>query len=306
MTDSENQWTEYWSNEGAGGEVFVNRQGEKHPKLREYWQEALSGLPEGTRILDLACGAGSIYRDIASASSGYRLAAADLSEKATQQLKDQMPAVETIVCSADDVPEASGAFDMVVSQFGVEYAGHAGLQEAMRLVAASGQLRLLCHIEDGFIDDRNQRELAGLKLIRDTGFIDHAISVTSETASRNEASAKAAVEAFTSIEPEVAAFVAKNPHGFHSHLYQGFRTMFCNRQRYRTSDIVGWLEAMREEQAKAETRIGEIRGATLSKDDIDQLRARLEAENFRDISIREFTLPEYTQPVAWAIHATRP
>lgn len=304
MKDSTTQWTDYWSNEGAGGEVFVNREGEKHPALRQFWREALLDLPQGTRILDLACGAGSIYADIADAS-GYQLVAADLSEQAILRLKERMPSVETMVCSAADVPIDDRTFDIVVSQFGVEYAGMSGFQEAARLVATGGNLRLLCHIENGFIDARNQRELAGLALVASTKFIDRAIAVTRATASNNEKATRDSVATFTEAEPTLAAYVAENPYGFHAHLYQGFRKMFCNRERYDTADIVSWLNAMREEQAKAEARIGDIRAATLSEDDVEQIRSLLEKAGLQNINISPFSLPDHAQPVAWLVKAER-
>ena len=55
-------WSDYWEKDGAaGGEVFVNAKGGRHPALAEFWLSRFADLAEGARVLDVASGAGSIY-----------------------------------------------------------------------------------------------------------------------------------------------------------------------------------------------------------------------------------------------------
>ncbi|MBL4665762.1 MAG: FAD-dependent oxidoreductase, partial [Sneathiella sp.] len=58
-------------------------------------------------------------------------------------LKERIPRTKTYTCPADNVPLGDYSFDMVVSQFGIEYAGSTAFIEAARLVKNGGKLSIL-------------------------------------------------------------------------------------------------------------------------------------------------------------------
>ena len=115
MSNSEKGWTDYWKKDSADGEVFVNAQGERHPALAEFWRQQFECLPDGSRIIDLASGAGSVFAHLPEGHD-HQLFAADISQVALKALEERFPGVTTIVCSADQVPLGDGSFDVVVSQ----------------------------------------------------------------------------------------------------------------------------------------------------------------------------------------------
>jgi cyclopropane fatty-acyl-phospholipid synthase-like methyltransferase len=85
MIDSDKGWTDYWRKDSADGEVFVNAEGERHPALAEFWQAHFSDLREGSRVLDLASGAGSIYAHLPEEHT-FQLSATDISDVALGRL----------------------------------------------------------------------------------------------------------------------------------------------------------------------------------------------------------------------------
>ncbi len=303
-TESGGGWSDYWTNDGAGGEVFVNPKGEKHPALTRHWQQIFADLEEKAQVIDLASGGGSIYAHLPE-SHGFDLHAVDISREALEMLVGRIPGVTTAVCSADSVPYDDGLFDLVVSQFGVEYAGIEAFSEAARIVATGGRLTALCHYKDGYIDSCNRAELAGAILAKDSGFIDKSIAVTEAAFSGDTDAQKKTVTAFTPAEKLLAEAVDKDQSGIHVHIYRGFRQLFEHRHQYIVSDITTWLTQIRDELDKTIDRLTRMCGAALSKDDMDRVCEILGAQGLKNISCLPFETSGNELPVAWNLLAVR-
>lgn len=298
-------WSDYWANDGAGGEVFVNPKGQKHPALTRHWQQIFAGLKENAQVIDLASGGGSIYAHLPESHS-FDLHAVDISQEALEMLVKRIPGVTTTVCSADSVTYDDGLFDLVVSQFGVEYAGIEAFSEAARMVATGGKLAALCHYKDGYIDSRNSAELAGAILAKDSGFVDKAIAVTEAAFSKGSDAQMNTATTFAPAEKLLAEAVDKDQSGVHIHLYQGFRKLFEHRQQYNASDITTWLTQMHDELDDNIDRLTRMCDAALSRDDMDRVCELLRAQGLRNISCLPFETTGNKLPVAWnllAVHA---
>ena len=186
MSNTESDWSEYWENDSPKGEVFVTSQGEKHPALAEYWARTFQGQARGTKIIDLASGAGSVFACLPE-DHGHELFAADISDVALTLLRERFPSAHTVACSAAKVPLDDESFDLVVSQFGIEYAGVEAFAEAARLLAEGGRLVALCHISGGHIDAGYQAQLREARVVEESDFIDIAKRLTTAAFSGNAA-----------------------------------------------------------------------------------------------------------------------
>ncbi len=305
MSTTDQGWADYWQHDGDGGEVFVNSKGQRHPALAEFWSAVFEGVPDRARVIDLASGAGSIFAHL-PADHSLRLFAADIAEEALQVLEERITGVTTIVCSADAVPYDDGHFDLVVSQFGIEYAGIHAFTEAARLVAAGGRLAGLCHVENGYIDSNNKAQLEEARLVHDTQFIDLAIALTKAGFSADAQAKQRTEAAFVPAMKKIAAGMQRCPRGIHSHLLQGFRSLFERRRAYDEADITTWLEQMRGELDKNIDRLSRMRAAALSKADLATITENLRAAGLQEIQFESFTTPGNRLPVAWKLAARRP
>ncbi|GAB5382413.1 MAG: hypothetical protein Alis3KO_08820 [Aliiglaciecola sp.] len=305
MNKEKENWSQYWQKESAKGEVFVNKDGDKHQGLRDFWRSKLDNLPAGSRIIDLACGAGSIYADLENAAN-FNLFAADYSQSALEQLVKRMPDVNIKVCSANDLPYEDNMFDGVVSQFGIEYAGVSAFVEAARVLKSKKTLVVLCHFQEGFIDSKNKQELEGAKLVETLNFIPIAKKVTNAFYEAKESVIKQAMTEFTSVEPELAKKVAVATSGVHVHLYNGFKQLFMNRQAYAKEDIIGWLDAMSDEVSTAILRLTDMRNAALSEQQMIDVCDQVAANYAGEPKFSSFTLSGHELPVAWHFEYTKP
>ena len=310
MTQQDKNWSEYWQNEGAEGEVFVNKQGGKHPFLAQYWQQLFREQTLDARVIDIAAGAGSIFSHLPTTHQ-FDLHAADISGPALAILKQRIPATTVHVCPATELPLPDSSFDFVVSQFGVEYAGIDAFIEAARLVKPGGQLSLLCHYQDGYIDSKNQKMLEAAKIARHSNFISDALALVTSAFNISASSSTATPPAeaikeqknFTASQRTIEQAIKHCPEGAHAHLYFGFKQLYERRSAYDLADITNWLEEMTADIDRNIMRLTEMCNAASSQSDIEKITQALSERNFIGITQAPVILPEHKLPVAWAITA---
>lgn len=307
MSQSKN-WTNYWQKEGAGGEVYVDKNGGKSPFLSHFWQKRFSLFNkdnETKKVIDIASGAGSIFVELPKEHS-FELFAADVSSHALEQLNARIDNVRTTVCSANAIPFDDQYFDVVLSQFGIEYGGNAAFEEATRLLNKGGELVFLCHYEDGSIDSRNKIELAGAYLVKEIKFVEKAISVTQSAFSGDVEAFNKECDSFVEVEPKLAEFCQGHPNGVHAYLYSGFKKLFSQRKSYQEGDIVKWLEQMALEVDKSILRLKEMRKAALNVSDMQNITQRMVSSGLRKVEFVPLNLPNNKLPLAWHLSAIRP
>ena len=302
MSDSAKSWSDYWNQDSADGEVFVNAEGERSPALAEFWQAHFASLQDGARVIDLASGAGSIYADLPEEHT-FQLSATDISDVALKALQARYPQASTIVCSADAIPLDDESFDAVVTQFGVEYAGIGAFAEAARLVAPGGRFIGLCHIRGGHFDSDNRPQLAEAMLVHEQEFIDHATRMAIAAFAGDPAALKRAQDAFVTAAAPVVEGMGRCRKGIHTYLYQGFRQLYERRQQYDLEDITGWLDAMRGELDVTLDRRGRMCAAALSQSDVDEIKKVFEEQGLKDVHCTPFNTPGNDLPVAWNLTA---
>lgn len=301
---TDNQWNTYWNNEGAKGEVFVGADGSAHPELSDWWRSQFSTCGQSSDVVDLACGAGSVFTHLPD-NHGHRLFGADISAEALTLMRERVPGVTTTVCSADSLPYEDGQFDVVCSQFGVEYAGQKAFTEAARVLGKAGKLWILCHIEDGFIDSRNRAHLDSARSITESQFIPRALELTRATFSGQKTQSDQATQAFIPAERQLAKTCKNFPTGIHLHLYNGFRKLYENRQHYHQADIEQWLTQMETDVEHNIQRLQHMRQAASDQSAMNAVVEALKASGCTDIQCQALQLQKHPLPVAWALTATR-
>lgn len=152
-------WRRYWES-GAVHSSTMEFSPEARERIAGRWQRIFADLPSGSSILDLGSGAGALLALAAETSNAdHRLAAtgADLS---ASRPADAPRSTEH--CSIEyrgeiefaNLPFEDRSFDLVVSQFAVEYGDlTAALREAAR-VARVGFTGLV-HAADGVVVQQN-------------------------------------------------------------------------------------------------------------------------------------------------------
>jgi len=298
------RWSEYWNNEGFSGEVFVNKAGEGHPQLASYWKVQLSGIRSASIIIDLACGAGSVLADLGE-DHAHSLFGADISIDALHLLRERLPPVHVVSCSVSQLPFRESTFDVVVSQFGLEYGGSEAFVEAGKLVSNGGRIAILCHFAGGSIDTVNKSKLAGAEYIVDTDFISKSIELAEAAFDRHDNSIEKAQALFLPVEQQVSAMLKQHPEGIHNHLYYGFKQLFQRRNHYDVADITTWLDSMRIDVEKSILKLKQMCTAANSEDQIKQICRQFTQLGLKEVGYSPFVIADTDLPVAWSITARR-
>lgn len=123
--------------------------------LADFWNEAVRSIPNGARLLDLGCGNGAAMQATRLTRSDLQLIgvdAANLDEiSASPGLRFHFGT------SMEALPFADKTFNIVISQFGLEYAPPQAAIEAVRVLKPGGSVALCLHDREGQIYVHNKQ-----------------------------------------------------------------------------------------------------------------------------------------------------
>ena len=297
-------WTDYWRKEGVGGEVFVGPQNQRNEQLTGFWLPVLGGLGAGTRVLDIACGAGSVFAAL-PADHDLLLHGSDVSGQALKLLKSRIEGVKVSQSSATQLNYPDHSMEMVVSQFGLEYAGLDAFSEAGRVVASGGQFAFLCHCEGGYVDKRTSSQLIGAQAARSSQFAFKAAQLVRAMFALEPNTVKRMAAEFQKSEVTMRNTLAKHPEGIHAHLYHGFRKIYSNYKNYALADILKWLADVSAEVEMATARLTQMQNAMLSESRMAEALERLSNAGLSVNEPSSLQLDDHDAPLAWHLSGQR-
>lgn len=147
-------WSTYWEAGGLHsciGRLVEDREG----AIGRFWRACFAGLRDGDRMLDLATGNGALLKFMRDdVARDVRVDAVDLADVAPQWLSPDATTGITFHrrVRMEALPFADATFDLVVSQFGLEYAQWPqALDEAARVCGNRGRLAFVLHHADSLV-----------------------------------------------------------------------------------------------------------------------------------------------------------
>ncbi len=119
--------------------------------LEGFWRELFMTAPEGARILELGCGGGHLSLWAAQTGRGFRVVASDLHAQA--EGVHRHPAISFVGgARVEALPFADQCFDLVVSNFAIEYGRpEDAYRELFRVMAPGASAALVLHSTDSSV-----------------------------------------------------------------------------------------------------------------------------------------------------------
>lgn len=298
---SEASWSQYW--QGREGDTTGALTGvESDRELQEYWARVLSDGARDAAFLDLACGAGTVLKQ--AAKLGYsNLTGLDISSEAVKVLQNDLPAAKTVTASASETGLPDTAYDIIVSQFGLEYAGaQAALSEAARLTAPRGRIETVMHMAGGAIEAEVQGHADHCAELLESGFIEKASALFKGAYENNTAKAQALMDDVMVARDRVSALIKPNKRSLAAHLINGTAQLWEKRSAYVLQDVTGWLNSMKSEIEAYKARMDSMIAAALSQEELQRCVSHLEEQGF---SVNTAPLSLSGADAAWVLSAHR-
>ncbi|WP_162143736.1 class I SAM-dependent methyltransferase [Hellea balneolensis] len=324
-------WDNYWQGRASqqSGNALIEVGIERNHELKKFWTKVFSNEVKSTKVIDFACGAGSVLEH--ANNLGFSdLSGLDVSEKALEVMSQKIAGAKTICAPVNLTGLESEAYDLAVSQFGIEYAGDKdslfkAFKEIYRTLRFGGKIVIIAHTTDGVIMEGCLASLKQINLIKESGFIERSQQVFTAL---KEPSEKTNGEAFYELTqklndtaqpimewlksyPELEAEKTKNEFmRFAYHLLESSHRLITHHTNYSETDALNWFEGMKEELEAYKGRMLSMTKAALSSQDISDLKEKLAAEygpsklDFEELKTLHFN--SNTKPAAWVIRASKP
>lgn len=271
-------WGEYWC---RTHEAAAHRSGGPQEEvLARFWAHFLDDAlapPETRRVLDLGCGNGALARLAAQAASRApgqvsSVFGVDSAVPALRDLHRRCASVQLVAADARRLPFPDACFDVVCSQFGIEYAGVSGFSEAARLVAAGGTIGAIIHMKDGALYRESGVNLDAINTVRQCGILTSTREVFRAAAAlarragsrgafrRADESLAAAVRQVDGVLQSRGEAVAG---GAIYRLYADVAHMYGRMGAYDAEAVARWAEDMTLELAAYAGRMSSMRAAAI-------------------------------------------
>ena len=321
-SDHTQDWNNYWQGRSAKqtGNALLGVGIENNEVLTAFWQDIFTAMPAETKIIDFACGAGSVLMQAQSAGLS-NLTGLDVSQNAIDMLKSKMPSVEGHVGYVDNTSFDASSFDLVVSQFGVEYAGSSAnivqaIKEMTRLLRPEGKIVLVTHIQNGAIAQGCQRSLEQIALVDQSGFFksakDALKAITKSQLSAAPVDKDIAMKAMetlnTTAKPIMAWLKQLGPSKqefarFAYHLLESTHKLMTNGQKYELDECLQWLDGMQSEVLAYKGRMSSMIEAALSEELVAKISDEISNAGLRMNKADKMYFSAESLPAAWIIKA---
>jgi SAM-dependent methyltransferase len=291
--------------------------------LARFWKgffdDALA-RPGAARLVDVGCGNGAVARFALEAAERIGrpprlLVGIDSSLPALRDLRRRLPAMPAVAADGRRIPFPDASFDVVSSQFGLEYAGTDAFGEAARLVAAGGTLAAVIHMKDGALYRECAVNLEAVTAVNQCGLL----AATRDVFATNQALArgKGSRAALRRANAELAGAVrmvdevlrmrgAGVAGGQLQRLRADIVHMHARMEAHDPAEVAGWTDAMAREMDAYARRMGSMLGAAVDERGMEAIVGRAASRGL-SVRLRERLLmgSGTPEPAAWVLLCDR-
>ena len=228
-------------------------------------------------------------------------------------MRGRFPNILGVVADAKSIPLDSGQYDLVTSQFGIEYAGLAAIDEACRLLAPDGSLVLMMHIRPGVIFSECARALDAIERTQKADFVPLAMRFFEAGFAAVQGAERAAYDqAALRLNPAIEAIESiLADHGEHvagdtiARLYADVQKIHSRIQYYEPKEVLAWLHTMDRELAEYRERMGSMCDAATDSKAFDEICDNLRQRELDIVTREPLLAPDNELPIAWVVRAIR-
>lgn len=313
-THAAQDWDRYWR--GAGEADAWTAGGARHPAIRSFWMDFFASAREANpspRLLDIASGSGAVIECALEVFEGSAVDAwsLDSSEAAIEGLRQRFPGITGLVCDARSIPPDAGRFDLVTSQFGVEYAGLEAASSLPGSLAPGGWIALLLHHSGGVIQAECAANRNAARRVQAAGFVTLARDMFeagfaavrgADRKAYDDAAAQLA-PALRVVEDIVREYGQEVAAGTVAQLYGDVARIHERLPHYDPNEVLGWLERMDLELEAYAGRMASMLGAAVDGPGFERLCQSLTEQGCILDQAGPYSASDDEAPLGWALVA---
>ena len=308
-----NVWEQHW---GKTTNMAAHDTNAVHTRaLRRFWSPIFDSLAfEEKRLLDLAAGKGDLLEVLMSSGRFQpswlpQFYSVDLSDTALQHIKMRYPTTEIVRSDCAQLPFSNNSFDIIVSQFGIEYSGLSAFDECCRVLKNDGKFIAVCHYQHGALHNECMDNLQAVNLLFEIGFFKNAHLAFDAKTSKPQTQNSIQVDSeFRDILSSVANLTNQRPYlvaGLLRKLFNDTRYMYDNLSRFEANLIIEWLDTMEKELSNYRARMAALNESSLNKGLLGNALTVFTAKGFSNVHIKELKADRYSKPFAWAVEVSK-
>lgn len=306
-------WRDYWKESRLAACVPENPL--SAAAIESQWVGFFSSLSDGARILDIATGNGVVLTWAMQAARAtqrqFSLTGVDSADidpaRFLPEYQNMLREIKFLrSTSAEDLPFADHSFDVVVSQYGLEYADlNPALDEALRVLVPGGQMRWLAHDKESAILAHGRRQLQDIDLLLDVKGPFAAMQAFIDASDKGR-KVERALRGLTESLQQAQRYCESHPPAKIVHqLCGGILNTTNDFEKYRPDDVARWLRENRKRLVGQRQRILDLQSAGLSAERLASVKRRLSTDPWAQLHVTPLKLGDEAQPVGQLIQAHR-
>jgi ubiquinone/menaquinone biosynthesis C-methylase UbiE len=277
--------------------------------LKRHWLSQIDAIElKNKSVLDLASGNGAVF-DIFNNSRSFNMNqncqyfSTDLSQSAMQHIQMKYKNCQAVRANLNNLPFIDDSFDVVTSQFGVEYAGLEAVNECCRVLKKEGKFIGVFHYRDGALHQECNNNVNAINELLTLNFFDEAHWVFGIKSPRNKVNSE---KRFTDILASFFALTKKSPKavsGMLLRLCNDVSYMYANMQNFESASVLQWLSNMEQETNSYLYRMKAMSESSLDIEKMKNIVDIYTDNGFKNTVCKSLSL-KGEPPFAWTIRAS--
>ena len=311
------EWEVFWR--GADTLMVGTSRGAQDVALRQFWSALFETELERRsplRLLDVACGNGAVTRYALQMPRAGELTVVglDYSHSAVRELTRTASGALGVACDARTLAFAPGSFDLVASQFGLEYAGEQAFVEAARVLGPGGAFAAIVHLHGGGIYQECLLNFDALQMLETCALMERTRAafeagfallagqgsqVDFDRAQRElEPAAKTVGELLRQRGQNIAG-------GFIARLFNDLGHMYPRMRSYAPEEVLAWLARMGGEIDAYRERMASMLAAAHDEAGLQRVREVLATHGLAVEQCEKLRMGPQQIPAAWTLVCRR-
>lgn len=230
------------------------------------------------------------------------------------ELRKRSGEIPSVVADAGRCPFRNHVFDLLASQFGIEYASIDAVEETARLVRGGGVLALVMHVRDGAIYRECAANLDVINVVSESDLLGRLKRLFQIVASvpRNTEGEHLFRDADTRFGDAVAATEKMFEHrgkniagGVLFRPYTDVGYMYRRLGAYDPEEVFNWIDLMARELDSYLGRMMSMVSAALTPAQLDEIGEHLSARGSSVLRHDTLFVGDATEPAAWLLIAQK-